>query len=397
MKLTVIPIECPYPPIHGGRVDVWHRLQAFAAEGVKIQLVFWHAEDDAPNKSTMDALLSVCDSVLAFPISRAWSSRFRALSKLASQSLYVSTRELSAENQKKLEDEYRKFSPDAIWLDAVFGGKLAFGLAEKFNKHVFYRSHNIEFQYRQKQFKLALGAREKLAVWMSMSNLEQFELSVMKRAAFVWDISLDDLRYWQTRGIENSDWLPPFANPSLVEDLRNAKTAPEFDFAYLGNLYTPNNIEGISWFLEKVWRRIREKKAARFLLAGINPHPKIQNLARETEGVMLQSDAPTVAEVYAQGKVLINPILAGSGMNVKSVEMLFSGKPVVTCPQGTAGLPDKIRSYFDVADSPEEFAKFCLSALEIAPENMTERDLSAFTFQAIKPVIEQMQKIIRQT
>ena len=132
MKLTFVTDELPFPPIHGGRVDAWRRLQAFASEGVKIQLIFWHAEDDVPAQETLNELNSVCDSVLGFPITRAWSARLRALAKLVSQSLYVSTRSLNAQQMRMLEEEFRRFSPDAVWVDGLFPGKIALYLAERF-------------------------------------------------------------------------------------------------------------------------------------------------------------------------------------------------------------------------------------------------------------------------
>lgn len=393
MKLTIVTDEKPFPAIHGGRVDVWRRLQAFAAEGVKIQLVYWYATDDVPDDATSETLNSLCESVLAFPISRAWTSRFKALAKLVRQSLYISTRDLDGAGKKKLAEEFQRFSPDAIWLDGLFGGKVSMELADRFDKPLFNRSRNIEFAYRQKQFERALGFRDKLAAWMAKSHLESFELSVLKKAKTTWDISLDDLRYWKDRGIENIEWLPPFADQNLIEQLQTVQSEPEYDLVYLGNLYTPNNIEGVSWFLQKVLPIISEKRKANLLLAGAKPHLKIRRLS-EAEGTTLLANAPGVAETYARGRVLINPILAGSGVNVKSVEMLFSGKTVVTCPQGAAGLPADTRAYFQVAKTPEEFAAACLEALENPARESPKRELSAYTFQAIKPVIERMQALI---
>jgi polysaccharide biosynthesis protein PslH len=394
VRLTIITNETPFPAIHGGRVDVWRRMQAFAAEGVKMQLIFWYGEKDRPDESALQKLDSLCESVLAFPISSSWPARFRYLTKLGSRSLYVSSRELSSKNQRALENEFRSFSPDAIWLDAVFGGELALGLADRFQKPMFYRSQNIEFQYRQTQYKRALGPRATLATWMAKQHVESLEFSLMKHAKNVWDISLDDLEYWRTRGIERIEWLPPFADPTLIAELGSMRAEPEFGFVYLGNLYTPNNIEGVTWFVREAWPKIRSRKPdARFLLAGVDPHPKIQRIA-QTHGVTLLPNAASVAETYAKGHVLINPILAGSGMNVKSVEMLFSGKPVVTCPQGVAGLPGEIRAYFGVANTPEEFADACLAALRIPADERPTRDLSAFTFEAIKPVIARMRSLI---
>lgn len=394
MRLTIITNETPFPAIHGGRVDVWRRMQAFAAAGVKMQLIFWYGEKDRPDESALSKLDSLCESVLAFPILSSWPARFGYLTKLGSRSLYVSSRELSSKNQRALENEFSSFSPDAIWLDAVFGGELALGLAGRFQKPMFYRSQNIEFQYRQTQYKRALGPRATLATWMAKQHVESLELSLMKNAKNVWDISLDDLEYWRMRGVESIEWLPPFADPTLIDELRTIRSEPEFDLVYLGNLYTPNNIEGVSWFVREAWPQIRSRKAdTQFLLAGVDPHPKIERIA-QTEGVTLLPNAASVAETYAQGRVLINPILAGSGMNVKSVEMLFSGKPVVTCPQGVAGLPRDVRAYFGVANTPEEFADACLAALQIPDDERPVRDLSAFTFEAIKPVIARMRSLI---
>ena len=44
MKITIVAMEIPYPPIHGGRVDVWRRLKMLAELGTEIQLICWSAE-----------------------------------------------------------------------------------------------------------------------------------------------------------------------------------------------------------------------------------------------------------------------------------------------------------------------------------------------------------------
>jgi hypothetical protein len=388
MKLTVVTTEPPYPPVHGGRVDVWRRLEAFAAEDVALQLVFWYGENNPPKVSDLDAIRSVCESVVTFPIRRGWDARLKAVFKLATLSIYLTNREITTDERTRLYDLVGSFRPDAFWADAVFSCKLAIELANRFDRKLFYRSQNIEFQYRQQQYERAVGIRDKAMCWMSKSNLRSFESMVFKTADTVFDISTDDLKFWKEQDIDDIRWLPPFVDETTVAEIENSGDPPSFDLAYLGNLYTPNNIEGIKWFLQTVFPIMREDHDVTFLLSGTDPHPEIVGLSG-MPGVTLLPNAKSVADVYRQGRVLINPILSGSGLNVKSAEMLFSGKTVVTTPQGVAGLPDNVRACFKIAASASEFAEMCLSAIgDGGYKGCDEQALSQFRPSAIKPVIE---------
>ena len=133
---------------------------------------------------------------------------------------------------------------------------------------------------------------------------------------------------------------------------------------------------------------LRKKADVTFLLAGSNPHPFIEKLGAKP-GIKLIPNVKSVAEVYEQGKVLINPIFSGSGVNVKSVEMLFSGKPVITTRQGVAGLPKSLQSCFRLAVNADDFAALCLSASG-ADQNTScaSAELDEFRPAAISKVVE---------
>jgi glycosyltransferase involved in cell wall biosynthesis len=393
VKLTVVTNEPPFPAKHGGRVDVWRRLQAFAAHNVDIQLIYWYTPDDKFDAATNRTLETVCRSITPIPISRSFSSRIATAARLPFAPGYVAARAISRSRMSAIAREFEAFDPAAIWLDALFGADLAIELSGTYDKPLFYRSQNIEFQYRQNQFERAVNARAKLAAWMAKFRLRSFEHRVFERADFIWDISTDDMNYWRSKGFENIDWLPPFVDPDLIDEMSCPTAVPEYDFVYLGNLYTPNNIEGMRWFLSDVWPRVRADDDTRLLVAGSDPDPVVRSICR-TEGVTLEANVECVAEVYKKAKVLINPILSGSGVNVKSVEMLFSGKPVVTTSQGVAGLPENIREQFRKADVAPEFARACLEAMRNGPAADERSGLEIFTFEGIRPVISRMSSII---
>lgn len=60
---------------------------------------------------------------------------------------------------------------------------------------------------------------------------------------------------------------------------------------------------------------------------------------------------------------MLNPILHGSGVNIKTIDMLATGRPVVTTSLGARGLPADVIAELDTADTPEEFRSSILTAL----------------------------------
>ena len=66
---------------------------------------------------------------------------------------------------------------------------------------------------------------------------------------------------------------------------------------------------------------------------------------------------------YYQGEyIVINPVRIGTGLKIKNMEALFSGKPLVTTSIGAQGLEKWAGKAFLVADDPREFAD-CIGKL----------------------------------
>lgn len=44
-RITLFASDIPYPPVHGGRVDLWRRIKFLASQKVQIQLICWSNEE----------------------------------------------------------------------------------------------------------------------------------------------------------------------------------------------------------------------------------------------------------------------------------------------------------------------------------------------------------------
>ncbi len=398
MKIVLIAQEYPYPPTHGGRVDTWQRILALKELNVEIFLVSWLLEELSP-MDLMNSNIAVEQKVVRNIFYRVkrnffnWAKRVYNLSRYPS---LIAARVLTKEEYSSLLKEVRVFNPDAIILDGLFGAETGLTLSTQLAKPVFIRQHNIEHQYLLTQFNEAPNLKLKIALWMALFKLKKYEYDVLHRVNAFFDISLDDLQFWNTQGIQNGYWVPPVFLDTISHKIDKETVIEElpYDVVFLGNLYTPNNLDGLFWFFNCVYPiLINKAPSIRVLIMGSRPSHDFVKFCEQLKNVKLLSDVKDPKPYISSAKVLINPIRFGSGVNIKSIEMLFSDKYIVSCPQGVRGFPSEIYSVFKVTNDPELFAKYVLLGINNEYDIDTRKRQFLRDFFGIKSV-EQMLKIL---
>ncbi|MEN3372390.1 glycosyltransferase family 4 protein [Dechloromonas sp. ZS-1] len=356
MRVVVLSPNVPFPANRGGLADVWRRIQAISLLGHDVMLV-------APIDSGLGAVSAEVDAVIDgvvkakfyYSIRRGfWLTLLRLLRSFLVP-WHASTRIPDANSFEKLIESVRAFRPEALWLDGPWLGVLGNCIASQLNVPILYRSHNIEFAYMRGQSKIAVKFRDRLALRLSCLGLETFEKKTMQQAAAVFDISVDDMKYWQANGIKNIFWLPPLPELSL-----NRQSSPniEGDIVFIGNLGTPNNVRGVEWFVTEVLPLVRTRfPNVRCRIIGSNPTPFIMELLMKSMGVDATVNVPDPTPYLFGAKVLVNPVMSGSGVQVKMLDMLMTDASIVTATQGTRGLPPEFKGLFRIADDPNAFAQ----------------------------------------
>ncbi|WP_323506363.1 glycosyltransferase [Glaciimonas sp. Gout2] len=402
MRLIFICNEAPYPANHGGRVDVWRRLCALKAAGVEIFLVFWSGDrrDEMPTEWALGAMREQVSGLNFYVIERSIFQRIIRLLRLFRWPSHVASRVLAAKDRAELLTLIQAFKPDAVWLESIYGGILASEVADAEDIPMVCRSHNIEHLYMRRQVAKATSLRDRLVWGLNLLHLHNFELATLRHATRFFDISIDDLRFWKDAGMNNGEWLPPMVDPIFAARLSSPREEePNFDVGYLGNLFAPNNVDGVMWLLEEVIGRLRAvRPTLRIFIAGSRPVEKIIAAAHK-HGVCLIMDPDDVVPILRDARVLVNPVFSGSGVNVKSVEMLFSPSQLVSTTQGLTGLPAEVTRHFRCADTPEDFSTQVLEALD-APDNDFTADRDAarekFSSSRAEQLVRSMREYIKQ-
>lgn len=361
-RLLVIANEAPWPANHGARVDQWSRYSGLKALGWELALLTWSTKGAEPTADEIARMETVFSPTIIAPKPSGLKGALVRLAGLPMYSTHVSSRLLPKAVMDEVKDRVRAFGPSAIIVDAIYGYPAGKSLADALGVPIILRSNNIEHEYMPLQSKAAQSISRKIQLALASWKLKSFEERIHREVDWNFDCSDDDLAFWRAFGVSKNSWAPPIF-PSLSSETPGK--APEFDIVYLGNLYTPNNVEGIRWLFEDVLQRVL-KLGLRpsVLIAGSNPADAVKELVAKYPGATLVANPPDAQEVRRKGRILVNPILRGSGINVKSVEMLFENAAVVTTRIGVQGMSSEVKDAFLVADSAADFAEAIRQALQ---------------------------------
>ncbi|WP_254412301.1 glycosyltransferase [Dyadobacter diqingensis] len=390
MKLLFIAHEFPYPPNHGAKMDIWNRLLALKEQGVEVFLLTWYGikKGDKPQSLEIEVVESNVSNLFLIPMERGWK---RILRSLSNPSL-VASRMLSDGTYQSLIKELEEFKADAVFIDGIYGGSTGLKIANHFRLPSGLRLHNIEHKYMYGQYLLAKNLKERLAIIISLIHLKKYEYDLLSTVTAFFDISTHDLQFWREEGLQNGFWLPPvFPNKQTrkSQDLNDSKNS--FDIGFFGNLNTPNNVKGIQWFIEQVYPKVKvEYHDSKFLVMGSMPNQEIIDLCSSDKTITLIPN-PTDPYLYLDNtKVLINPVQFASGVNIKSIDMLFLPNQVVSTSSGIKGLPKEFSDVFYIADTPELYAKYILQILksDILKKNDEQREAlkKMFHYENVKSI-----------
>jgi polysaccharide biosynthesis protein PslH len=361
IRALVVCYDLIWPATHGYRIDVHRRMARLAESGVKLGIVMLSREsDEAIEASTPPPWIGFCRS---YGKSSYCASPKALLKRLLYWPWPIAARHLDEELLRRLVVDIEEFDPNLIISEGLYGAELVRRIAgSKAQPLLVYRSHNIEHQYMREQMRAAGGLRSWLTLALSNIHLQARETEAIKSASIVLDISEEDSKYWSSKGQGNVTCLPPFPRTSIP---MIARDLARWDVAFCGNLNAPNNVEAVFWFVNEVWPRVKEAGGAKrsLVLAGSAPTRQILALAGTDSGISVLANPADMDVVVSQSRVLINPTRRGSGVNIKTVDMIASGLPIVVTDVGTRGLPQEIRSMLGAANSSDDWVESILNAL----------------------------------
>lgn len=157
----------------------------------------------------------------------------------------------------------------------------------------------------------------------------------------------------------------------LSKQVEKPKRGVHFGFIGANNEV---NFQAIAWFIENVWCLQTNPHATLHIFGNI-----CQRLTTCPANVSLHGMMENKEEIYACCDIMVNPIVYGGGLKIKSMEALSFGKALLASPEAVRGIESPESSGILVAKSRQEFvcSMLWLSYDELLIEKLSRDALCA--------------------
>jgi succinoglycan biosynthesis protein ExoO len=147
--------------------------------------------------------------------------------------------------------------------------------------------------------------------------------------------------------------------PMAVCPVAGAQPGDDDVVLFIGSKTQPN-IEGITWFLDKVWPDVLARcPDAQVWIAG----SCCGSLPVNARNVKLLGRIDNLDSVYQKAGVVISPLRLGSGLKIKLVEAIGRGKAVIATETTLQGVKSLMQGAVLQADTSDEFVEALVSLL----------------------------------
>lgn len=247
---------------------------------------------------------------------------------------------------------------------------------------------DVPSTYEHAILRLRYGPVARLLTQRKIFALQRREKLLGERFTLLAVCSEEDSEYLKRMGVKAPIHVIPNAFERPRVDPVHKPVAPT-RIGFIGTFdYFPNT-EGIHWFVNECWRRIKAKLPnARLRLVGRGSDSPLAPTGPDVDSLGWLGDPSGEISTWT---VMVVPIRVGAGTRIKIAQAFSQKCPVVSTSSGAHGyqLPDRSNMY--VADTAAAFADACVRATREPVETAQMADrawrrfLETWTWDAIRP------------
>jgi len=357
VKVLLLTQVMPFPPDSGPKAKTWNLVKWLGARH-DLTLASFSRDETARE---LDALRGYCRAVHTVPMVRgalrdAW---FLAASLWAGRPWTIA-RDARAAMHRLVARLARETDFDVVHIDQLNMAQYAAPL----RTFTVLDAHNaLWLLYRRLARTMPPGPR-RLLLEREWRRLRVYEGAAGRRADAVLAVSAADrAALAEVVGADREITVVPISiDPDELPPLRRRPDANRV--VSIGTMFWPPNSEGVRWFIDVVWPRIRTRRPDVELdILGARPPRALRELASPRSGIAVHGYVADPTPYLERAGLMVVPLLAASGVRVKILTALAQGLPVVTTTVGCEGIAVESGTHLLVADEPDAFADAVLRVL----------------------------------
>ncbi|MBL7923733.1 MAG: glycosyltransferase [Bacteroidia bacterium] len=360
MRILQLCIRVPFPPVDGGSIAMYHLQQSLHQNGVALKVLSFNTIKQLADIGSLDAGYRKMTGIEGVYLDNRIKP-FAALLNIFTGESYHIIRFVRRDFEEALVRILKENTYDAVLLESLYMIPYLEAIRRHSKAKIILRTHNIEHLIWKR---LAVAEGNPFRKWylnLLAERLKQYEKWSLNRVDGIAAMTPEDEALLKDLGARVPISIAP-VGINIHDYPLYAHPDPQLVF-HLGAMDWLPNVEGIEWFMTRVWPLIHAQfPAAKLALAGKKMPASIRSFS--SPDVKVQDFVKDSRLFMGQGGIMIVPLFSGSGMRVKIVEGMALGKAIVTTSIGAEGIDGKDGQEFLIANSPEEFADRVLLLLK---------------------------------
>jgi glycosyltransferase involved in cell wall biosynthesis len=357
MKILFLCNKSPYPAREGGPIAMDMMIEGMIRAGHHVKVLAVNSEKYTVDPETIPSSYKEKTGIEFVDMDLRIRKPAAFLNLFSAKSYHVQ-RFISKAFKKKLLEILSVEKFDVVQFEMLYMSPYLVDVRNNSNAITVLRAHNLEHLIWER---LALNEVNFLKKWYLghlSKTLKHYELSVIRRFDGIVAITQKDAGFFQDQLRDCSGKKPSVIAIPFGLDPGQYSYTPEtvlFPSVFsLGSMDWIPNVEGIRWFLEKVWPELnRLFPDLRFYIAGRHmPDWLLNSNYNQVEVVGEVEDARRFINSKA---IMVVPVFSGSGIRIKIIEGMAAGKTIVSTTIGAEGISYTDEKNILIADDPEGF------------------------------------------
>lgn len=352
MKILQISPQIPYPPDSGGKISIWGITKYLSQLGHQITLVSYY--DESYDVEKYNALKNYCEPIFIKHNTR--NNILKAIVNLFSSVPYNISKYYCKSLEDFLIDFLKKNDIDIIHIDHLHLSWVVNVVKSIKNIPVVLREHNLELKIMKRFYEDTKNPFLKFYAGLQYKKFIHYEpLQALKFDKCIM-ISKEDEKYLKEMNSKVKIKTIPVGVEENILHLKMNSVLPLTLF-HIGSLKWIPNREGLMWFLKEIFPIIiKSYPQTKLYIYGIGAE-SIEVDPNLSDNVIKVGYVEDIWEEIKNKMIMIVPLIVGSGMRVKIIEMLAAGKLIVTTSVGKEGIEVSDGQQIFIADDSQSFAQ----------------------------------------
>jgi glycosyltransferase involved in cell wall biosynthesis len=359
MKILQFCYKPPFPALDGGSMGMHYVTEGLINNGHEVKVLSFHSKkhpcrvDKLPveyvEKTKFETVFVDLD-IKPIPALVAY---------LCGESYHVK-RFINEQMKRKLVEILKAEDFDIIQVESIFLTPYLPIMRRFSNAKIVLRAPNIEHKIWERIYKSTKTPFKRGYIKHLALTLKYYELNHINDYDAVSPVTEVDAEYFRENGLRKKCKGIPFGMnpPELLSDVLEEKNT----IFHIGSMNWHPNEQGIKWFLEECWDKIRQTTPnVQAYFAGRYMPNWLKNTS--IEGVHIVGEVEDSIRFMTSKQIMVVPLLSGSGIRIKIIEAMSIGKTVIATTIAAEGIMYEDGKNIIIANSAEEFAsavKYCV-------------------------------------